>query len=95
MTIYGMAAAYTFTQALQHAGRHPTRNSIVAAVNGGAVNSSGPALLPLEDSPTDHDGYPGEQIGRIENGKLLAGLLPVRSRRCEHARPSAGRPIGR
>ena len=39
MTVYGMAAAYTFVRALQLAGRNPTRQSIVAALNSGAANS--------------------------------------------------------
>jgi branched-chain amino acid transport system substrate-binding protein len=71
MTVYGMAAAYTFTSALQHAGRHPTRKSIVAAVNAGTVNSGGPGLVRLDYGATNHDGYPGEQIGAIENGALV------------------------
>jgi branched-chain amino acid transport system substrate-binding protein len=71
MTVYGMAAAYTFTQALRQAGRDPTRQSIIAAIDHGAVNTSGPALVALRDSVRDHDGYPGEQIGRIANRKLV------------------------
>jgi hypothetical protein len=54
-----------------HAGLHPTRRSIVAAINDGAVNGDGPALVTLEDSPSDHDGYPGEQIGNVEDGELV------------------------
>ena len=76
MTVYGMAAAYTFTRALQHAGAHPTRRSIVAAINSGAVNSGGPGLVQLDDSAHDHDGYPGEEIGVVENGGIeLSGPL--------------------
>jgi ABC-type branched-subunit amino acid transport system substrate-binding protein len=71
MTVYGMAAAYTFTQALRQAGRNPTRQSIIAAIDHGAVNTGGPALVALRDGVRDHDGYPGEQIGRIANGKLV------------------------
>jgi hypothetical protein len=51
MTVYGMAAAYSFVQALEHAGRHPTRRSIVAAVERGAVNAPGPALVGLITGP--------------------------------------------
>jgi branched-chain amino acid transport system substrate-binding protein len=71
MTTYGMAAAYTFVRALARAGRNPTRESIESAIEHGAVNLSGPALIPLKDSGTDHDGFPGEQIGKIENGTLV------------------------
>jgi ABC-type branched-subunit amino acid transport system substrate-binding protein len=71
MTVYGMAAAYAFTRALQYAGPHPTRQSIIAAVNSGAVNSGGPGLIPLGYSPLNHDGYPGEQIGIVRNGGIM------------------------
>jgi ABC-type branched-subunit amino acid transport system substrate-binding protein len=77
MTVYGMAAAYTFTRALEHAGTNPTRRSIVAAIDSGAVNSAGPGLVQLDDSAQDHDGYPGEEIGTVQNGGIvLSG--PVR-----------------
>jgi ABC-type branched-subunit amino acid transport system substrate-binding protein len=71
MTVYGMAAAYAFTRALQAAGPHPTRQSIVAAVDFGAVNVGGPGLIGLDDSPLNHDGYPGEQIGTVDNGGIV------------------------
>jgi ABC-type branched-subunit amino acid transport system substrate-binding protein len=71
MTIYGMTAAYNFTRALQAAGPHPTRQSIVAAVNFGAVNVGGPGLIPLAYSPFNHDGYAGEQIGTVQNGGIV------------------------
>ena len=71
MTVYGMAAADAFTRALQAAGHDPTRQSIVAAVNFGTVNFGGPGLVPLADSPLDHDGYPGEQIGTVDNGGIV------------------------
>jgi ABC-type branched-subunit amino acid transport system substrate-binding protein len=71
MTVYGMAAAVVFVQALQQAGRNPTRSSIVAAVNRGAVNAGGPGLVALPFSATDHDGYPGEQIGTVRNGAIV------------------------
>ena len=71
MTVYGMTAAYTFTRALQFAGRHPTRQSIVAAVNFAAVNFGGPGLVPLDFSPFNHDGYPGEQVGTVQNGGIM------------------------
>jgi hypothetical protein len=56
MTVYGMAAAYALTRALQAAGPDPTRQSVVAAVSHGAVNLAGPGLVPLDDSPLSHDG---------------------------------------
>jgi hypothetical protein len=60
---YGMAAAYTFAQALKAAGQNPTRTSIVAAVEKGGF--SGPGLVPFGYSSTDHSGYTGAQMGVI------------------------------
>jgi ABC-type branched-subunit amino acid transport system substrate-binding protein len=71
LTVYGMAAAYTFTQALWAAGPHPTRRSVVAAVNRGAVNIGGPGLAPLEYSRFNHAGYAGERIGTVHNGAIV------------------------
>jgi ABC-type branched-subunit amino acid transport system substrate-binding protein len=73
MTVYGMAAAYTFTRALAAAGPQPTRQSIVAAVNFGAVDFGGPGLLPLTYWPLNHDGYGGEEIGVVQDGGIQLG----------------------
>jgi ABC-type branched-subunit amino acid transport system substrate-binding protein len=74
MTVFGMAAAFTFTRALRAAGPHPTRQSIVAAVNLGEVNIGGPGLAPFDYSLLNHAGYGGEQIGTVGNGGIvLAG----------------------
>jgi ABC-type branched-subunit amino acid transport system substrate-binding protein len=62
--IYGMAAAYTFAQALQAAGQNPTRASIVAAVNNS--HFTGPGLTPFAYSSTNHAGYTGVQVGVIK-----------------------------
>jgi hypothetical protein len=59
MTVYGMAAAYAFTRALQATGRHPTRRAIIAAVNHGAVNFGGPELVALEYSAKKPQRIPG------------------------------------
>jgi ABC-type branched-subunit amino acid transport system substrate-binding protein len=61
---YGMAAAYTFAQALQAAGQNPTRASIVSAVQNS--HFTGPGLVPFAFSPTDHSGYTGVQMGVIK-----------------------------
>jgi ABC-type branched-subunit amino acid transport system substrate-binding protein len=71
LTVYGMGAAFTFTQALRAAGPHPTRQSIVAAVDFGAVDFGGPGLAPLDYSPFSHAGYIGEQVGTVQNGGFV------------------------
>ncbi|HWA64838.1 MAG TPA: ABC transporter substrate-binding protein [Mycobacteriales bacterium] len=61
---YGMAAAYTFAQALEAAGQNPTRESLVQAVEKGGF--TGPGLVPFGYSASDHSGYIGTQIGIIK-----------------------------
>ena len=65
---YGMAAAYTFVQAMFKAGKNPTRADLVSAINAGLPQ--GPAVAPYAYSATDHDGVTGAYIGIITNGVL-------------------------
>ncbi|HEU5033327.1 MAG TPA: ABC transporter substrate-binding protein [Mycobacteriales bacterium] len=60
---YGMAAAYTFAQALKAAGQDPTRESLVKAVESGLAQ--GPGIVPFRYSSSDHAGFGGVQIGVI------------------------------
>ncbi|HWB68286.1 MAG TPA: ABC transporter substrate-binding protein [Mycobacteriales bacterium] len=62
-TEYGMAAAYTFVQALQAAGQNPTRQSLVQAVE--QSHFTGPALVPFAYSSSSHAGMTGTQMGVI------------------------------
>lgn len=62
--LYGMAAAYTFAQALKAAGENPTRQSLVDAVEAGLPQ--GPGLVPFRYSEESHDGFTGAQIGIIK-----------------------------
>jgi ABC-type branched-subunit amino acid transport system substrate-binding protein len=61
---YGMAAAYTFAEALKAAGQNPTRASIVAAVQD--TPFAGPGLVPFGYSATSHSGFIGAQMGIIK-----------------------------
>jgi branched-chain amino acid transport system substrate-binding protein len=68
---YGMAAAYTFAEALKAAGKNPTRANIVSAVEKGGF--TGPGLVPFGFSSSSHSGYTGVQIATIK------GLVAVPS----------------
>src|SRR5580704_13643900 len=68
--LYGMSAAYTFVQAMLKAGRNPTRQDLVNAVNGGIAQ--GVSVAPYAYSSTDHDGITGAFIAEVENGALVA-----------------------
>jgi branched-chain amino acid transport system substrate-binding protein len=72
--LYGMAVGYTFVQALLKAGRNPTRQDLVNAVNGGLPQ--GVSVAPYAYSTTDHDGITGAYMAEIENG-LITPLGPV------------------
>jgi branched-chain amino acid transport system substrate-binding protein len=67
--LYGMAVAYTFVQAMFKAGRNPTRQDLVSAVNGGLPQ--GVSVAPYAYSSTDHDGITGAYIAEIEKGVLV------------------------
>jgi branched-chain amino acid transport system substrate-binding protein len=72
--LYGMSVAYTFVQALFKAGRNPTRQSLMAAVNAGLPQ--GVSVAPYAYSSTDHDGMTGAYMAEIENG-VITPLGPV------------------
>jgi branched-chain amino acid transport system substrate-binding protein len=72
--LYGMAVGYTFVQALFKAGRNPTRQDLVNAVNGGL--SQGVSVAPYAYSSATHDGITGAYMAEIENG-VITSLGPV------------------
>jgi ABC-type branched-subunit amino acid transport system substrate-binding protein len=65
---FGMAVAYTFTQALKNAGKDLTRQKLVNAVEAGLP--PGPGLIPYRYSKSQHGGFGGAQIAQIKGGKL-------------------------
>jgi ABC-type branched-subunit amino acid transport system substrate-binding protein len=81
--LYGMSAAFTFVDALKHAGKSPTRRSVMnAALHLNERNN--PFVLPrmsIRTTATEH--YPIDQarLQRWHNGKWISfgGLLKARS----------------
>jgi branched-chain amino acid transport system substrate-binding protein len=81
--LYGMSAAFTFVDALKHAGKNPTRQSLMRAAT--HLNErDNPFLLPrmtIRTTSTDH--YPIDQarLQRWHNGRWISfgGLLRARS----------------
>jgi ABC-type branched-subunit amino acid transport system substrate-binding protein len=72
---YGLAMAYTFTDALQRAGTNPTRQSLVDTLEKGGMK--GPGLVPFRYSADSHAGYTGAQIAKVESGNLVVDGNPV------------------
>jgi branched-chain amino acid transport system substrate-binding protein len=86
-TVYGMATAYTLVQALKAAGKNLTREGIVKAVEEDGKTWTGPGLVPFRYSKTEHGGYGGVEIGKIEGGKIVLSGKPLLTE------PTAGTPI--
>jgi branched-chain amino acid transport system substrate-binding protein len=74
---YGMAVAYTMVDALQHAGKHPTRQSLLAAAT--HLNEVNPFMRPgikIATSPTDY--YPiskAQLVKYVKNHWVAVGGL--------------------
>jgi len=71
---YGIAVGYTFVQAMFKAGRNPTRQDLVNAINAGLPE--GMSVAPYAYSATDHNGITGAYMAQIKNGALVP-LGPV------------------
>jgi ABC-type branched-subunit amino acid transport system substrate-binding protein len=65
---YGFSVGYTFVQAMFKAGRNPTRQDLVNAINGGL--SQGISVAPYAYSASDHAGVTGAYMAMIGNGAL-------------------------
>ena len=68
-TVYGMSVGYLFVQALQKAGKDLTRDKLLEAVQKNGFQ--GPGLVPVRFSATDHSGYGGAQLTKVEGGKAV------------------------
>jgi hypothetical protein len=67
--LYGEAVGYTFVQAMLKAGRNPTRQDLVDAIDAGLP--AGVSVAPYAYSSSDHDGITGAYMGVIQNGALV------------------------
>jgi ABC-type branched-subunit amino acid transport system substrate-binding protein len=65
---YGFSVGYTFVQAMFKAGRNPTRQDLVNAINGGLPQ--GISVAPYAYSSSDHAGVTGAYMAMIDNGAL-------------------------
>ena len=65
---FGMAVGYTFVQAMFKAGRNPTRQDLINAINSGLPQ--GPSVAPYAFSKTNHDGITGAYMAEVKNGAL-------------------------
>ena len=73
--VYGMAYAYTFLQVLRAAGKNPTRQGVIDALEKGGI--SGPGLTPYRYSSSSHAGFTGVQVGTIQSGALVVSGTPM------------------
>jgi len=66
-TVYGLAVGWTMVELLKMAGRNPTRQGLVSTLENDGAMLSGPGLVPLSYSATDHYGYQGSEVSEITN----------------------------
>jgi ABC-type branched-subunit amino acid transport system substrate-binding protein len=67
--LFGLGVGYTFVQAMLKAGRNPTRQDLVNAINGGLPQ--GVSVAPYAYSATNHDGITGAYMAVVKNGVLV------------------------
>jgi ABC-type branched-subunit amino acid transport system substrate-binding protein len=67
--LYGFSVGYLFVEALRAAGKNLTRQGIVQAVEKNGF--TGPGLFGLRFSKSDHSGYGGLQMGKVQSGKAV------------------------
>jgi ABC-type branched-subunit amino acid transport system substrate-binding protein len=67
--LYGMAVGYTFVQAMFKAGRNPTRQDLINAIQAGLPQ--GASVAPYAYSASDHNGITGAYMAIIKNGALV------------------------
>jgi branched-chain amino acid transport system substrate-binding protein len=68
--VYGMSVGYNFVQLLQKVGKNLTRQALLDALN--SANLTGPGLIPLTFSSSDHRGYEGERMAKFQGGATVA-----------------------
>ena len=73
---YGMAQAYTLVQAMKAAGRNPTRQSFVRALETTKL-SGGPGLVPMGYSSSNHLGFLGVQVTTIAGDGTVTTTGPL------------------
>jgi len=67
--LYGLSVGYTFVQAMFKAGRNPTRQDLIDAINGGLPQDA--SIAPYAYSATDHNGITGAYMAVIKSGALV------------------------
>jgi ABC-type branched-subunit amino acid transport system substrate-binding protein len=68
---YGMANAYTLVQALKAAGKDLTRADLVKAVDSQGGKWTGPGLVPYRYGGSQHGGFGGAEMGKVQGGKIV------------------------
>jgi ABC-type branched-subunit amino acid transport system substrate-binding protein len=84
---YGMANAYTLVQALKAAGKNLTRQDLVSAIDKQGGKWTGPGLVPYRYGGSQHGGFDGAEMGKIQNGKIVLFGGPLTTS------PAASSPI--
>ncbi len=70
-TLYGLALGYTFVNLLKANGPTLTRDSLVRTLESKGKSLMGPGLVPLGYSSSNHYGYMGSQLAKIQGGAVV------------------------
>ncbi len=70
-TLYGLALGYTFVNLLTANGPTLTRDSLVRTLESKGKSLMGPGLVPLGYSSSNHYGYMGSQLAKIQGGAVV------------------------
>jgi branched-chain amino acid transport system substrate-binding protein len=84
---YGMANAYTLVQALKAAGKNLTRADLVKAIDSQGGKWTGPGLVPYRYGGSQHGGFGGAEMGKVQGGKIVLFGGPLTTT------PAASSPI--
>ncbi len=70
-TLYGLALGYTFVSLLKANGPTLTRDSVVRTLETKGKSLVGPGLVPLGYSNSNHNGFMGSQLAKIQSGAVV------------------------
>ncbi len=73
---FGAALGFVVVQLLEDAGPHLTRQSLLTTLADKGATIASPGIVPLSYSSSDHYGYSGSEIVKIENSKITP-ISPV------------------
>ena len=76
-TVFGMSMGYYFAEAMKAAGQNPTRQDLINAINTKGSSFTGPGLVPMGFSATQHLGFMGAEVVQIGANNTVSATSPI------------------